>query len=205
MYIYACASDLPNLPEAHSSLPRKSLSVAHKSGPMFWPKAMVPSKHKLHTYIHMSDSTDVPRTGVCVWHIHINYVFSSVQFRPPVSPRAFISVASKLANTLIAGFCCGLRATHTHTHIPAALGLHFWSSMPSFLSVQRVRAACVLIYLTILSQPCFPIPKAVPLLTANNRFYSLWYIYFLISYAKFTFNSAALAVWPPLFGWLLSF
>lgn len=116
MYIYACASDLPNLPEAHSSLPRKRLSVAHKSGPMFWPKAMVPSKHKLHTYIHMSDSTDVPRTGVCVWHIHINYVFSSVQFRPPVSPRAFISVASKLANTLIASFCCGLRATHTHTH-----------------------------------------------------------------------------------------
>lgn len=38
----------------------------------------------------------------------------SVQFRPPVSPRAFISVASKLANTLIAGFCCGLRATHIH-------------------------------------------------------------------------------------------
>lgn len=97
MYIYACASDLPNLPEAHSSLPRKSLSVAHKSGPMFWPKAMIPSKHKLHTYIHMSDSTDVPRTGVCVWHIHMNYVFSSVQFSSdPLSrqERLFPSPAS---------------------------------------------------------------------------------------------------------------
>jgi len=39
--------------------------------------------------------------------------------------------------------------------------------------VEGVAADCVLIYLAILSQPRFPIPKAVPLLTANNRFYSL--------------------------------